>query len=109
MLYDPSSHCLARGAWSQGLEVSCAWQPKRETRYDGGRARMKGTPPTPTFFVSADSKGLNYSVSPLQSPLTRGVGSVDFKGLRSLHNHEHSPSEFVLKAKGQAGLQRFWV
>src|SRR6266403_1528834 len=35
--------------------------------------------------------------------------SVDFKGLRSLHNHEHSPSELVLKAKGQAGLQRFWV
>ena len=47
---------------------------------------MKGTPP---FFVSVDSKGLNYSVSPLESTLTRGPGSVDFKGLRSLHNRVH--------------------
>jgi len=47
--------------------------------------------PTPHFFVSADSKGLNYSVNPLESTPTRGLGSVDFKGLRGLHNHVHRP------------------
>ncbi len=46
-------------------------------------------PPTPTFFVSADSKGLNCSVSPLEATLTRCHASVDFKRLRGLHNHEH--------------------
>src|SRR6266404_8659018 len=62
----------------------------------------------PHFFVSADSKGLSYSVSPLETTLTRGIGSVDFKGLRGLHNHVHPPMGSSQEARGLTGLQRFW-
>ena len=68
-------------------------------RYDDGY---------PHFFVSIDSTGLDNRVSPLEAILTRCHASIDFKRLRGLHN-EYAVSEFVLKAKDQAGLQRFWV
>lgn len=66
---------------------------------------MKGTPP---LFVSVDSKRFDSPVSPLEATLTRHLASVVFKRLRGLHN-EHAVLEFVLKAKGQAGLQGFRV
>ena len=59
-------------------------------RYDDGYP--------PPFFVSVDSKGFGYLVSPLEAILTRCNVSVDFKRLRGLHNHGHRFS-IVVKAE----------
>jgi hypothetical protein len=40
-------------------------------------------PPSPEFFISADSKGVKFSVSRLESMLTGDRGSVDSKELAS--------------------------
>jgi hypothetical protein len=40
--------------------------------------------PTPLFFVSVASKGVRFSVSPLDATLVRWLVSVAFKGLASV-------------------------
>src|SRR5882724_11137252 len=92
---------VSRVGWSCGT-ADAAWNPLTMT----AGARTKGAP-HPHLFVSADSKGLNYSVSPLQSPLTRGLGRVAFKGLRSLHNPCASPMDSCRKLRAKLGYRDF--
>jgi hypothetical protein len=47
---------------------------------------QKTMPPPPRFFVSADSKGLRFSVSCLESIVADDSASVDSKELTSAHN-----------------------